>query len=117
MTWQKVAGRILTFGVAALFVIFAITGVTPTWWPAVLTTGSAIVSLLLGTVWKAPEPTDAGAPKWQQLVGRSATTIVAGILLVFGATGVTPDWWPGVLAMAQGLLNQLIGTWNPPQVA
>jgi len=52
--WKKIIGRALTFVDAGALLVFAILGVTPTWWEAALGALVPIITLLIGS-WKPLE--------------------------------------------------------------
>jgi hypothetical protein len=54
MNWKKIVGRALTFVDAGALLVFAIMGVTPTWWEAGLAALVPIITILIGS-WKPIE--------------------------------------------------------------
>jgi predicted membrane protein len=54
MNWKKIAGRVLTAAVAVALAVFAIVGVTPPWWAAVLSIVSAVATVVIGE-WEPPK--------------------------------------------------------------
>jgi len=54
MNWKKIAGRALSVVVSAVLLVFAITGVVPSWWPAILSAVGTIANVAIGE-WKVPE--------------------------------------------------------------
>ncbi|MBZ5672304.1 MAG: hypothetical protein LAO04_21605 [Acidobacteriia bacterium] len=53
MDWKKVVGRVLSLGAAAVLLLFAITGVVPSWWPGVIATVTAVANVIIGE-WNPP---------------------------------------------------------------
>lgn len=53
MNWKKIAGRVLTAVVAVALAVFAIVGITPPWYAAVMALAVPIINVLIGE-WKPP---------------------------------------------------------------
>lgn len=53
VNWKKIAGRVLTVGVAVALLVFSITGNTPSWWEGALGMIAAVAAVVIGE-WKPP---------------------------------------------------------------